>query len=80
MSKENIHPIQKAAHIYGSQASLASALKVSRGALNQWMKPGREVPVIHCVIIENLCGGLVTRKDLRPNDWYLIWPELQETP
>lgn len=76
MRKENVHPIQKAAHVHGSQASLASALKVSRGALNQWMKPDREVPIIHCATIERLCAGKVTRKDLRPNDWQEIWPEL----
>lgn len=28
------------------------------------------------VLIENESGGAVTRRDLRPNDWWLIWPEL----
>ncbi|EPI3744643.1 transcriptional regulator, partial [Neisseria gonorrhoeae] len=26
--------------------------------------------------IEKLTGGAVNRKDLRPDDWHLIWPEL----
>ena len=29
-----------------------------------------------CVIIEKVTNGQVTRKDLRPDDWHLIWPEL----
>ena len=74
--KEFIHPLQKAALAYGSQAALARALGVSKGALNQWKTPGRGVPVIHCVAIERLCKGRVTRKDLRPHDWHEIWPEL----
>lgn len=26
--------------------------------------------------IERATEGLVTRKELRPDDWFLIWPEL----
>lgn len=29
-----------------------------------------------CVAIERVTGGAVTRRDLRPDDWWLIWPEL----
>ena len=29
-----------------------------------------------CVSIERATGGAVTRQDLRPDDWHLIWPEL----
>lgn len=29
-----------------------------------------------CVAIERESGGHVTRRDLRPDDWHLIWPEL----
>jgi len=31
-----------------------------------------------CVAIERATGGVVTRKDLRPDDWWKIWPELVE--
>jgi len=31
-----------------------------------------------CVAVEQRTGNIVTRKDLRPDDWHLIWPELQE--
>lgn len=29
-----------------------------------------------CVTIERESGFLVTRQELRPTDWHLIWPEL----
>lgn len=29
-----------------------------------------------CVAIEQASHGVVTRKDLRPDDWASIWPEL----
>jgi len=31
-----------------------------------------------CVRIEKETGGKVTRKDLYPDDWAEIWPELKE--
>ena len=46
--------------------------------LYQIKKGMRPVPVRHCVAIERATGGQVTRKDLRPNDWTDIWPELAE--
>lgn len=35
-----------------------------------------------CVAIEKASAAEVTRRDLRPDDWHEIWPELaeQETP
>jgi len=31
-----------------------------------------------CVAIEVATGGVVNRRDLRPNDWWKIWPELAD--
>lgn len=31
-----------------------------------------------CVAIEQQTGGKVTRKDMRPDDWLLLWPELNK--
>ena len=28
--------------------------------------------------VEHVTNGAVTRKELRPNDWHLIWPELKD--
>lgn len=33
-----------------------------------------------CVRIERESGGQVGRKDLRPDDWREIWPELNAQP
>ena len=49
---------------------------MTKGAVSQWKLIDRKVPVEHCVRIEQLTLGAVTRKDLRPDDWHLIWPEL----
>lgn len=32
----------------------------------------------YCVAIERETRGHVTRQDLRPDDWHLIWPELAQ--
>lgn len=29
-----------------------------------------------CVLIERFSDGTVSRRDLRPEDWHRIWPEL----
>ena len=60
-----------------------SDLRVQIGArsdaqIRQWQhgyakrKPGPA----YCRAIETATGGAVTRRDLRPNDWHRIWPEL----
>lgn len=72
------HPITKAAHILGSYSALARHLGVTKAAVHQWTNVDRETPLIHCFAIELATKGAVTRKDLRPDDWALIWPELKE--
>ena len=69
---------------FGSPGALTVAqLRERIGALSdaqvrQWQhgygdrKPGPQ----YCVAIERETGGQVTRRDLRPDDWHLIWPEL----
>ena len=74
------HPIEKAAEIIGSQKALGMALGVTKAAVWQWMTCGRRVPVEHCPRIETLTKGAVTRRDLRPDDWQEIWPELVTQP
>jgi len=36
------------------------------------------VPIARCLAIERATSGAVTRRDLRPDDWQDIWPELAE--
>lgn len=41
----------------------------------------RRVPSAElCVVIERESARAITRKDLRPNDWQDIWPELVVKP
>lgn len=63
---------------HGSKSDLAALLNVPSQLIYQWAKGIREVPVIRCTAIEQATNGEVTRKDLRPDDWHLIWPELQQ--
>lgn len=40
---------------------------------------GWKIPSAQMAVgIEKATSGLVTRKDLRPNDWQKLWPELSE--
>lgn len=59
-----------------SSADLARATGVSPALVYQWRTGRRPVPVEHCAVIEQETGGLVSRRDLRPVDWWRIWPEL----
>ena len=70
---ENIGMKQACAAPY-SAAALAKALGVGASAVTQWKNGERPVPAERCVQIEQLRG--VMRWDLRPDDWYRIWPEL----
>jgi DNA-binding transcriptional regulator YdaS (Cro superfamily) len=67
-------PIERACDKAGSQARLARILQVSPTVVNQWVRGVRPVPAPYCPQIEIETG--VSRKELRPNDWQLIWPEL----
>ncbi|WP_427773038.1 transcriptional regulator [Comamonas thiooxydans] len=72
------HSIEKAAEIAGSEKALADWLGVTKAAVWQWKQEGRKTPIEHCPEIERRTSGAVTRRDLRPNDWHLIWPELAQ--
>ena len=60
------------------QVELARVLGVTQGAVHQWANGLTAVAIERCVPIERATGGAVTRRDLRPNDWQDIWPELAE--
>lgn len=61
---------------YGSQAELARKISAQPQLVWQWSSGVRPVPIERCVPIERATNGAVTRKDLRPDDWAAIWPEL----
>jgi DNA-binding transcriptional regulator YdaS (Cro superfamily) len=67
--------VLRAAEHLGSQTQLAAELGVTTPTVNQWVKGTRPIPVQHCLAIEQLTG--VSRRELRPDDWKTIWPELE---
>lgn len=83
MNTEAQTAIQRAVDLLGSQLALSRALGVTPVTVNQWVRPlgsqnRRPVPPKQCVRIEQLTAGAVTRRELRPDDWHAIWPELAE--
>ena len=71
-----MNAIEKSCAALGSQKALADVLGVTPATVNQWIYGHRPVPVERCPAIEQATNGAVTRRDLRPGDWWLIWPEL----
>lgn len=69
--------IHQACEQLGSQAGLAKAIDVAPAIVHQWRSGVRPVPVQHCLAIERATNGAVTRRDLRPDDFHLIWPDLE---
>lgn len=67
--------IERAIRLATSQASLANGVGVTQQTVSNW-KDGGPIRPEHCSAIERFLGGAVTRKQLRPDDWHLVWPEL----
>lgn len=67
---ENTHPLDRP----GVRSHIAAAIGVSNQAISNWKMRG--VPVERCLAIDRATGGRVTRQELRPNDYWLIWPDL----
>jgi len=68
--------ISDAISMYGSLTNLARAIGVSVQSVCFWRDGERAIAPDKCVSIERATGGAVTRRDLRPDDWWKIWPEL----
>lgn len=60
----------------GGPVKLAAELGVSVQSVYFWRSGKRGLPFEHGASIERLTDGAVTRKDLWPQDWHRIWPEL----
>ncbi|MBF3825437.1 helix-turn-helix domain-containing protein [Burkholderia pseudomallei] len=72
MTKEHI---ERAITIATSQSALAKAVGVTQQTVSNWLITGVIRPE-HCSEIERFTEGAVSRRQLRPNDWSRIWPEL----
>lgn len=69
--------ISKTISYFGNMRKMADAIGVSSPTIIGWRNKG-SLPVKRCVQIEQATGGQVTRRDLRPDDWHEIWPELKD--
>ena len=69
-------PIQRAVRLCGGPTKTARLLGVTQQAVRFWRDGERQFPVEKCSLLEQLTGGKVTRQQLRPHDWPVIWPEL----
>jgi DNA-binding transcriptional regulator YdaS (Cro superfamily) len=74
MNPIELNPMQRACKKKGSQKKMAEFLEVSAAYVNQLCKTGAAVPASYCSAIEVETG--ISRRELRPNDWMAIWPEL----
>ncbi len=66
--------------LLGGTGKVAKLCDVEPAAVSHWKKNGipREQLLFLAARIEKESHGLVTRKDLFPNNFWLIWPELLE--
>lgn len=62
----------------GAASALAEKLEISLSYLSQLASGRSSLSAERCVAIEQATNGVVTRKDLRPNDFWRIWPDLSK--
>ena len=60
------------------QRAFAIICGTTIGYLRKAISEGQIINPITCVNIEQESKNKVTRKDLHPDDWRAIWPELAE--
>lgn len=60
----------------GTASGLAKALSISPSYLSQMASGLAPISPERSVAIERATDGAVSRRDLRPEDWQRIWPEM----
>lgn len=60
----------------GEMTRLAAAINEKLSNLSSMRHGKKTVPPYKCRRIVEATNGEVTLKDLRPDDWHEIWPEL----
>lgn len=71
-----MNPLESAIAAVDGVGKLADAIGVRQSAISNWRARGTTPDAAYCVAIERATNGAVTRRDLRPDDWQKIWPEL----
>ena len=59
-----------------AQSAFAEKANTTIGYLRKACSTKQQFGPAVCVGIEQASEGVFTRRDLRPDDWMLIWPEL----
>ncbi|WP_343499225.1 transcriptional regulator [Achromobacter denitrificans] len=62
----------------GTASGLAKALSISPSYLSQMASGQAPISPERSVAIERATAGAVSRRELRPEDWQRIWPEMAE--
>lgn len=73
----NLHDYLKK-HPRGELRRLASKIGAPTPDVCRWATGKRPIPLHRAMAIENATNGEVTRKDMFPNDWQKVWPELEK--
>lgn len=69
----NTEAINRACQAVGGLTPLAKSLGVTVGAVHQWTKGYKQVPVERCIPIEMATKGEVKAEELRPDHpWHVI--------
>lgn len=63
----------------GRQARLARAIGAHASDLCDWASGERPIPIKYGYLIEQETGMAVTRKEMFPDEWEKLWPELAHT-
>ena len=61
---------------HGGQSACAKLFGVTQAAVSTWLSGKKQPEPITAVLIERVSEGAVTRQELRPHDYWLIWPDL----
>ena len=58
------------------RAAFAASCRTTLSYLRKAASVGQTIHPKTCSLIESVTAGAVTRRDLHPDDWQIIWPEL----
>lgn len=61
----------------GRMMYLANAVGLNLGYVSQIVNGHRPMPIEHAAAFEAATDGLVSRKEMFPDRWHKIWPELE---
>jgi len=79
MKKKSVFTDSQIIELLGGPTKIAKICKISVPAVSMWKNSG--IPADKMVylgaLLEQESKGLVTRKDLFPDSYQLIWPELR---